>query len=69
MRLLKSSLTALLLAHLSAHLSSAFPQISNNAPFSGIVYIVDPNGQPISAATTNMCPAQAPVSCGSAGPS
>jgi hypothetical protein len=43
------------------------PQFTNNAPFSGIIYLVDPNGQPVNAASTNFCPSQAPVSCGSIG--
>jgi hypothetical protein len=38
-------------------------QITNNAPFSGAVYIVSPDGQQVVAQGTNMCPASASVSC------
>ncbi|KAF2274090.1 uncharacterized protein EI97DRAFT_422985 [Westerdykella ornata] len=43
------------------------PQFTNNAPFSGAIYIVNTDGQPItytSGVDQNLCPAQAPVSCG-----
>jgi hypothetical protein len=43
---------------------AAIPQqITNNAPFSGAVYIVSPDGQQVVAQGTNMCPASASVSC------
>ncbi|KAF1936958.1 hypothetical protein EJ02DRAFT_69143 [Clathrospora elynae] len=38
-------------------------QISNNAPFSGAVYIVNPDGQQVVAQDTNWCPSSASVSC------
>jgi len=38
-------------------------QISNNAPFSGAVYIVNPDGQQVVAQDANMCPSSASVSC------
>ncbi|KAF2874339.1 hypothetical protein BDV95DRAFT_474576, partial [Massariosphaeria phaeospora] len=44
--------------------ASSDPQTyTNNAPFSGAVYIVNPNGQEISTANTNLCPDQASLSC------
>ncbi|KAF2643537.1 hypothetical protein P280DRAFT_255407 [Massarina eburnea CBS 473.64] len=43
----------------------ADPQtLTNNAPFSGAVYIVDSNGQQVTNANTNYCPNSASVSCG-----
>jgi len=38
-------------------------QISNNAPFSGAVYIVNPDGQQVVAQDANWCPSSASVSC------
>ncbi|KAH7384623.1 hypothetical protein BKA66DRAFT_511790 [Pyrenochaeta sp. MPI-SDFR-AT-0127] len=38
-------------------------QLTNNAPFSGAVYIVNPNGEQIVAQDSNWCPASASVSC------
>jgi len=38
--------------------------LTNNAPFSGAVYIVSPNGQAVTAEGTNMCPSYASLSCG-----
>ena len=38
-------------------------QLTNNAPFSGAVYIVSPDGGQVVAQGTNMCPASASVSC------
>jgi len=38
-------------------------QISNNAPFSGAVYIVNPDGQQVVAQDANFCPSSASVSC------
>jgi hypothetical protein len=38
-------------------------QYTNNAPFSGAVYIVSPDGGQVTAQGTNMCPASASVSC------
>ncbi|KAH8636019.1 hypothetical protein IG631_07853 [Alternaria alternata] len=38
-------------------------QISNNAPFSGAVYIVNPEGQSVVAQDANWCPSSASVSC------
>lgn len=38
-------------------------QLTNNAPFSGAVYIVNPNGQQVTTEGTNLCPASASVSC------
>jgi hypothetical protein len=43
----------------------AAPQITNNAPFSGAVYLVDPNGQQVTAQGTNYCPSSASQSCSS----
>lgn len=52
-------------------LPDPIPQLTNNAPFSGIVYLVYPNGQPVDVSTlsgsTNLCPQQAPLSCSSVG--
>ncbi|KAL6712209.1 hypothetical protein ACN47E_000086 [Coniothyrium glycines] len=43
-------------------------QLTNNAPFSGAVYIVNPNGQQLTAQDTgNWCPSSASVSCNSVG--
>jgi len=38
-------------------------QLTNNAPFSGAVYIVSPDGGQVTAQGTNLCPASASVSC------
>ncbi|KAF1845224.1 uncharacterized protein K460DRAFT_105185 [Cucurbitaria berberidis CBS 394.84] len=38
-------------------------QLTNNAPFSGAVYIVNPNGEQIVAQDSNWCPSSASVSC------
>jgi hypothetical protein len=38
-------------------------QLTNNAPFSGAVYIVSPNGGQVVAQGNNMCPSSASVSC------
>ncbi|KAH8725015.1 hypothetical protein GQ44DRAFT_772420 [Phaeosphaeriaceae sp. PMI808] len=46
--------------------AAALPQqLTNNAPFSGAVYIVQPNGQQVQAQGTNQnwCPSSASVSC------
>ncbi|PVI05146.1 hypothetical protein DM02DRAFT_127848 [Periconia macrospinosa] len=52
-------------------ISSAFanpdaePQTySNNAPFSGAIYIVDGNGQHVTTQSSNLCPNTASISCG-----
>lgn len=42
-------------------------QLTNNAPFSGAVYIVDGNGGQVSAQGTNYCPSSASLSCSNAG--
>lgn len=43
-------------------------QLTNNAPFSGAVYIVDGNGQQVSAQNSgNWCPSSASLSCSSVG--
>ncbi|KAF2706297.1 hypothetical protein K504DRAFT_386473 [Pleomassaria siparia CBS 279.74] len=36
---------------------------TNNAPFSGAIYIVNPNGQQVTTTNTNMCPSTASTSC------
>lgn len=41
------------------------PQITNNAPFSGAVYIVNANGEQVTAQDTNYCPSSASQSCSS----
>ncbi|EUC49165.1 hypothetical protein COCMIDRAFT_85271 [Bipolaris oryzae ATCC 44560] len=38
-------------------------QYTNNAPFSGAVYIVNPEGQQVVAQDQNWCPSSASVSC------
>ncbi|KAF1829140.1 hypothetical protein BDW02DRAFT_182476 [Decorospora gaudefroyi] len=38
-------------------------QLTNNAPFSGAVYIVNPDGQQVVAQDANWCPSSASVSC------
>ncbi|KAF2787100.1 hypothetical protein K505DRAFT_317271 [Melanomma pulvis-pyrius CBS 109.77] len=38
-------------------------QYTNNAPFSGAIYIVSPNGQQVTTTGTNMCPNYASISC------
>lgn len=45
--------------------ADAYPQITNNAPFSGAVYIVNSNGQEVTAQGTNYCPSSASQSCSS----
>ncbi|KAF2468643.1 uncharacterized protein BDR25DRAFT_265439 [Lindgomyces ingoldianus] len=45
----------------------ADPQYTNNAPFSGAIYIVNPNGESVNAAGTNYCPSYASVSCANMG--
>ncbi|KAF2621632.1 hypothetical protein BU25DRAFT_236184 [Macroventuria anomochaeta] len=45
--------------------ADAAPQITNNAPFSGAVYLVNPNGQQVTAQGTNYCPSSASQSCSS----
>ncbi|KAJ8118594.1 hypothetical protein OPT61_g481 [Boeremia exigua] len=45
--------------------ADAEPQITNNAPFSGAVYLVYPDGQQITAQNTNFCPSSASQSCSS----
>ena len=37
---------------------------TNNAPFSGAIYIVNPDGQAVTAQGSNMCPNYASLSCG-----
>lgn len=37
---------------------------SNNAPFSGAIYIVSPDGQAVTAQSSNQCPSFASTSCG-----
>ncbi|CBY00417.1 hypothetical protein IAQ61_011346 [Plenodomus lingam] len=41
--------------------------LSNNAPFSGAVYIVNPDGQQVVAQDNNWCPNTASVSCSNMG--
>lgn len=41
--------------------------LQNNAPFSGAVYIVNPNGQQVVAQDGNWCPSTASVSCSNMG--
>jgi len=41
--------------------------LQNNAPFSGAVYIVNPNGQQVVAQDSNWCPSTASVSCSTMG--
>jgi hypothetical protein len=49
-------------------LAEADPQTyTNNAPFSGAIYIVNPNGQAVTAEGTNVCPVSASVSCSTIG--
>ncbi|KAJ4989726.1 hypothetical protein SVAN01_04756 [Stagonosporopsis vannaccii] len=45
--------------------ADAAPQITNNAPFSGAVYLVNPDGQQVTAQGTNYCPSSASQSCSS----
>lgn len=45
--------------------ADAAPQISNNAPFSGAVYLVNSDGQQVTAQNTNYCPSSASQSCSS----
>lgn len=45
--------------------ADAVPQITNNAPFSGAVYLVNPNGEQVTAQGTNYCPSSASQSCSS----
>ncbi|KAH6633230.1 hypothetical protein C7974DRAFT_167936 [Boeremia exigua] len=45
--------------------ADAVPQITNNAPFSGAIYLVNPNGQQVTAQSTNYCPSSASQSCSS----
>ncbi|KAF3050420.1 hypothetical protein E8E11_006611 [Didymella keratinophila] len=45
--------------------ADAEPQITNNAPFSGAIYLVNPNGEQITAQGTNYCPSSASQSCSS----
>lgn len=45
--------------------ADAVPQITNNAPFSGAVYLVNPDGQQVTAQGTNYCPSSASQSCSS----
>jgi hypothetical protein len=43
-------------------------QLTNNAPFSGAVYLVSPNGGQVTAqGGTNFCPSSASVSCSNMG--
>jgi hypothetical protein len=41
------------------------PQFNNNAPFSGAIYLVNPNGQQVTVQDTNYCPSSASQSCSS----
>lgn len=45
--------------------ADALPQFTNNAPFSGAVYLVNPNGEQVTAQGTNYCPSSASQSCSS----
>jgi hypothetical protein len=46
--------------------AEAAPQeLTNNAPFSGSVYLVYPNGQQVTTQDSNWCPASASKSCSS----
>lgn len=45
--------------------ADAQPQITNNAPFSGAVYLVNPNGEQFTAQGMNYCPSSASQSCSS----
>ncbi|KAF2737099.1 hypothetical protein EJ04DRAFT_136127 [Polyplosphaeria fusca] len=48
--------------------AGAVPQsYTNNAPFSGAIYIVNSDGQGVTTQATNMCPDYASLSCGSMG--
>ncbi|ORY12855.1 hypothetical protein BCR34DRAFT_481942 [Clohesyomyces aquaticus] len=40
---------------------------TNNAPFSGAIYIVNPNGESVNAAGANYCPSYASLSCANMG--
>lgn len=67
------NLTVLLLAALCAATPNASPnaeadaepQITNNAPFSGAVYLINPNGEQVTAQGTDYCPSSASQSCSS----
>ncbi|KAF9700607.1 hypothetical protein EKO04_001445 [Ascochyta lentis] len=69
MRSFAPSKIVLLLAALCAAAAEArpdaVPQITNNAPFSGAVYLVNPNGEQVTAQGTNYCPSSASQSCSS----
>lgn len=70
MRLIASAAVTLFLTAFSVAEPVAIPdpfaqQLTNNAPFSGAVYIVYPNGEQVVAQDTNWCPASASVSCSS----
>jgi hypothetical protein len=65
--LLPSSSTAHPEAEAEPDASADAQTYTNNAPFSGAIYIVNPNGQQISAASANMCPSYASLSCGNIG--
>ena len=59
-------LAALFLPFLCIAAPEADPQTyTNNAPFSGAIYIVSPDGQQITTTNSNMCPNYASVSCSS----
>jgi hypothetical protein len=46
----------------------AVPQeLTNNAPFSGAVYIVNADGHQVTAQDGNWCPSSASLSCGKEG--
>ncbi|KAF2021055.1 hypothetical protein BU24DRAFT_404108 [Aaosphaeria arxii CBS 175.79] len=50
-----------------AHPKANPQQFTNNAPFSGAIYIVYPNGQEVTGVETNQCPSFASQSCGNIG--
>ena len=45
--------------------ADAAPQITNNAPFSGAIYLVNSNGEQVTAQGINYCPSSASQSCSS----
>lgn len=68
MRFAPSRVLSLLFPILCLADPEADPQTyTNNAPFSGAIYIVNPNGQQVTTTDANMCPSYASVSCGSIG--
>jgi hypothetical protein len=58
-------LATLFLPFFCSAIPEAIPQYTNNAPFSGAVYIVQPDGQQVTTTNTNVCPNTASISCSS----